>query len=350
MLSVRAMVLTGVLLAAIAVLSVVVLLWQLGSGTPGDATRLDVIRTAASIVLGTGGAAALVLAARRQRSTELDLVQRERVAEANERDAEERRVTDLYTHAVDQLGSDKAPVRHGGLHALERLAQNYPAHRQTIVNVLCAYLRMPFDDDEQEMQVRQTAQGILTRHLRYQYHDVDQDEPLASFWPDIDLRLSKARLVDWKLTGGRVRSANFEKCVFSGDTRFDKTTFTKTAVFRFVRFEDPVSFDRARFRVVAPFHHAEFVDHVGFAGVTFGGAAGFDRVTFAGAVDFDGAEFAERPIFDQSQARMDTTFAKSRRWPTGYDVAESVTVDEDQLDGRPGDWAYVRRLPSGAEG
>ena len=53
-------------------------------------------------------------------------------------------VTELYTKAVEQLGSDKAPVRLGGLYALERLAQDNPAQHQTIVNVICAYLRMPF--------------------------------------------------------------------------------------------------------------------------------------------------------------------------------------------------------------
>ena len=59
-------------------------------------------------------------------------------------DATERHITELYTKAVEQLGSDKAPVRFGGLYALERLAQDNPAHRQAIVNVICAYLRMPF--------------------------------------------------------------------------------------------------------------------------------------------------------------------------------------------------------------
>jgi hypothetical protein len=59
-------------------------------------------------------------------------------------DATERRVTELYAVAVEQLGSDKAPVRLRGLYALERLAQDNPAHRQTIVNVICAYLRTPF--------------------------------------------------------------------------------------------------------------------------------------------------------------------------------------------------------------
>ena len=42
-------------------------------------------------------------------------------------DATERRVTELYTKAADQLGSDKAPVRLAGLYALERLAQDNPS-------------------------------------------------------------------------------------------------------------------------------------------------------------------------------------------------------------------------------
>ena len=60
------------------------------------------------------------------------------------KDATERRVTELSTKAADQLGSDKAPVRLAGLYALERLAQDNPSQRQTIVNVICAYLQMPY--------------------------------------------------------------------------------------------------------------------------------------------------------------------------------------------------------------
>lgn len=37
---------------------------------------------------------------------------------------------ELYTAAVAQLGDDKAPVRLGGLHALERLARSTPNQRQ----------------------------------------------------------------------------------------------------------------------------------------------------------------------------------------------------------------------------
>jgi hypothetical protein len=70
-----------------------------------------------------GAAIGLLLAFRRQHHSEVATV-------LGDHDAEERRITELYTKAVEQLGSDKAAVRLGGLYALERLAQDYASHRQ----------------------------------------------------------------------------------------------------------------------------------------------------------------------------------------------------------------------------
>lgn len=159
------------------------LLWAYGGGSDADKARMEAIKTAGTIVIGTGGAAALWLAARRQQATEVALRQKEidqvhqervaahneavaatmqthqeRVAAKSEQDALERRVTELYTKAVEQLGSEKAPVRLGGMYALERLAQNTVDQRQTIVNVLCAYLRMPYLSKESNSE---TASGSL---------------------------------------------------------------------------------------------------------------------------------------------------------------------------------------------
>ncbi|MEU1394119.1 MULTISPECIES: hypothetical protein [unclassified Nonomuraea] len=53
-------------------------------------------------------------------------------------------MTELYTKAAEQLGNAQAPVRLAGLYALERLAQDTPVLRQTIVDVICSYLRMPY--------------------------------------------------------------------------------------------------------------------------------------------------------------------------------------------------------------
>ncbi|MEU6268345.1 hypothetical protein [Saccharopolyspora shandongensis] len=159
------------------------LLWQFWGAPP--VTTLDVIRTAESLGIGTGGGVALLLAARRQRSIELDLIQKreshrlqekvaaetkahqDRLAADNRHDSEERRITELQAKAGEQLGSEQAPVRLNGMYSLERLANNYPQLRQTIVNLICAYLRMPFEPPHgtgrKSMQSRRL--GLRTRRL-----------------------------------------------------------------------------------------------------------------------------------------------------------------------------------------
>ncbi len=93
-------------------------------GTEQANSRLDAVRTGLAAGAGAGAAVGLMLAFRRQHHQEIATV-------LTDRDATERRITELYTKAVEQLGSDKAPVRLGGLYALERLAQDRQAVRRT---------------------------------------------------------------------------------------------------------------------------------------------------------------------------------------------------------------------------
>jgi hypothetical protein len=53
----------------------------------------------------------------------------------------EGHLTDTYTKAVEQLGSDKIEVRLGGIYALERLMRDSSTDQPTIVEVLAAYIR-----------------------------------------------------------------------------------------------------------------------------------------------------------------------------------------------------------------
>ena len=130
-------------IAAVVITTFVITTWLLTiashakPGTDRTTARLDAVRTGLAAGAGAGAAVGLMLAFRRQHHQEIATV-------LTDLDATERRITELYTKAVEQLGNDKAPVRLGGLYALERLAQDNPPHRQTIVNVICAYLRMPF--------------------------------------------------------------------------------------------------------------------------------------------------------------------------------------------------------------
>jgi hypothetical protein len=53
----------------------------------------------------------------------------------------EGHVTDRYTKAVGQLGDAASPVRIGGVYALERIGNDSPKDRTTIIYVLGAFIR-----------------------------------------------------------------------------------------------------------------------------------------------------------------------------------------------------------------
>ncbi|MER7079134.1 Pentapeptide repeat-containing protein [Saccharopolyspora kobensis] len=309
----------ALVLLVVAAVSMWALMALYGGGSPQDKVRLEIVKLAGGIVVGTGGAAALLLAARRQRATELqlaqnerDLAQKERAADDARHDAAERRITELYSSAAEQLGSDKAPVRLAALHALERLGQNNPGHRQTVVDLLCAYLRMPFASPDatdmelraeryQELQVRLTAQRLLTAHLR---PGADEEE---KFWGDMDLDLTRAELVEWDIAGCRVRNALFDGTVFSGEATFQQVVFRGAVSFREARFRG-VLFGGAQFHDAARFDEAVFRGAASFRSVEFGTAASFDGTDFHGPASFAEGRFSGTGTFRQAVFRDTVSF------------------------------------------
>ncbi|MEV0698228.1 pentapeptide repeat-containing protein [Saccharopolyspora sp. NPDC050389] len=363
-----------VVLVLVAVVSVSVLLMLFGGGTEQDKIRLEIVKLAGSIVIGTGGAVALWLAARRQRITELDLAHRERVAAEtkareeqvaadNRHDAQERRITDLYSAAGEQLGSADAPVRIAALLTLERLAQHNPDHRQPVIDLLCAYLRMPFfppDTDDtttpgrpgptearrlglhppqrrratrspiselsiasaaaatasihdhheqtrQELQVRLTAQRLITDHLRPDF-DEDGNPTNAKFWKYIALDLTGATLIEWDMRACRARTCRFGGTTFHGHALFNQTTFQGQALFDRATFRKRAEFDGTTFQRDATFDQASFQRDARFRGATFQDDATFDQTAFQGHALFDRATLHSRAWFGgatfQSRARF----------------------------------------------
>jgi hypothetical protein len=53
----------------------------------------------------------------------------------------EGQVTDRYTKAIEQLGSEKLDVRIGGIYALERIARDSARDHPTVMEVLTAFIR-----------------------------------------------------------------------------------------------------------------------------------------------------------------------------------------------------------------
>ncbi len=54
-------------------------------------------------------------------------------------------VTDRYTKAIEQLGSDKPDVRIGGIYALERVARDSARDHPTVLEVLTALGAAPLE-------------------------------------------------------------------------------------------------------------------------------------------------------------------------------------------------------------
>lgn len=363
---------------AVAIVTAAATAWLWAEANDDPQLRIDAIRTGFTIGFGAGGALALVIAARRQWLQEraqahqeevaaANLSHQERVAAASEQEASERRITDLYVRAVDQLGSARAPVRLGGLYALERLAQTNPGHRRTVCDVICAYLRMPYtppDEEElghdrevlasrrEELQVRLTAQRILATHLREQDQSGRDDSP-DTMWRETDLiDLTGAYLLDFDLQHCRVPTlqlngatlageslfrgmtcslAFIQSATFTGHTDFRGATFTKDAWFAYSTFENQVWFHADE-----DYHGTHFNGRASFKGVTFARLARFQHATFAASLDFSEiAEGAERVHLEK--ARMTNPKAKRKLPPQ---CRETWSPDRDSL-------IIVRETPHG---
>lgn len=104
---------------------------------------------------------------KRQVEEERQVIEHSRQAlESARADHDRERVADeRFARAVELLGNEADQVRVGALHALSGLARNRPYYTQTVLDVACSYLRMPFNRkgliDERERQVRITAQRVI---------------------------------------------------------------------------------------------------------------------------------------------------------------------------------------------
>ncbi len=234
-------------------------------GAPSLHDTVGVLQLVFASVAGAGALVALIVAYRRQKVAEstaaLDRAsaQLERTRVHNER----------FTAAAAQLGDDKPAIRLAGVHAMAGLADDWPENRQTCVDVLCAYLRMPYTADPGEnapaedrlmfasvREVRHTVIRVITAHLR-------DTAPMS--W----------RSLDFDFTGVVFDGGDFSGAVFSsGRISFVGTEFSSGQI----NFEGAVFSDA----------------QVGFVGAGFsGGLVSFGSAVFSGGqVSFESAVFS----------------------------------------------------------
>lgn len=396
----------GFVLGVAAVVALLLFL-MFGAGTPVDKARLEIIRLVGTIVIGTGGAAALLLAARRQRSTEISLVQTDRDLAYKEEsatharhDANERRATELYTAAAEQLGSDKAPVRMAGLYALERFGNANPDFQQTVVNLLCAYLRMPFvhpdhsegsadeieepaavattdkqtlyldlspsmvratglsldaeDPRRQELQVRLTAQRILAEHLRQELDESDETPTNEELWEGMSIDLTGAVLDGFNLSEGVVYDARFDNAKFYGVAALDAVHFQGVASFKNTVFHDQAWFDYVK---CAPrggiiIRGVRFDEFAGFEGIRCQRDMSIEDTLFRGEARFDLVNFGSLRLTDVNffdiatfrNATFDVRFEVENTQFHGEVVIDGARYNTDRvrnIDKWPSSWKCV---------
>ncbi|MFJ9641407.1 pentapeptide repeat-containing protein [Streptomyces sp. NPDC101178] len=134
--------------------------------------------------------------------------------------ADAMQLAERYTKAAEQLGHDQAAVRLAGAYAMARLADDWEEQRRVCVDVLCAYLRMPYETDtgaegymKGEREVRLTIIRTIRDHL--------QDPTEATTWCGYDL----------DFTGAVFDGGDFTRAQFIGGTvNFRNAMFTDGTV------------------------------------------------------------------------------------------------------------------------
>lgn len=269
------------------------LLWWLMHRQDPDVDYYELARSTVIAVAAIGAVPAGYIAYRRQRTQELQRWDERQDAVR----AEDDEFRDRYVDAATQLGSPDAATRMAGIYALAQLADEWGrerdrSKRQMCVDVLCAYLRIPYGpqdgaapDRPGEREVRRTLIRVIRDHLR---EDKVGDPDLR--WSNLSFSFEGAYFDCGDFTGARFAG---------GFVSFHATTFAATGT---IHFRD-----------------------VTFATRAFFGSA----VVESGTVDFRGA--ALEPGSAEGRRPNEVDF-------TGFQVARGARVlgSPDAFPGCPG--------------
>jgi len=118
----------------------------------------------------------------------------------------EGQVTDRYTKAIEQLGSDKLDVRIGAIYALERIARDSPKDHPTVMEVLTAFIRehsreqWPRPEDSQPLPERSTRPDVQAAVTVAGRRNAKRDI--------LPVNLARANLTGADLTGAHLSDAD----------------------------------------------------------------------------------------------------------------------------------------------
>ena len=149
----------------------------------------------------------------------------------------EGQVTDRYTKAIEQLGSDKLDVRIGGIYALERVARDSAKDHPTIMEVLTAFIRehsrepWPVDGEGAQQGKKKTRPDVQAAVTVAGRRDAKRDIlPIDLAGANLTgANLAYANLADANLTGADLAGANLTRANLAARTSPARTSPTRTS-------------------------------------------------------------------------------------------------------------------------
>jgi hypothetical protein len=135
---------------------------------------------------------------------------------------EQGQVTDRYTKAIEQLGSEKLDIRIGGIYALERVARDSARDHPVVMEVLATFIRehsrareIPAGDEATSVQhIQADIQAALTVIGRREPQDTGRINLARSNLAGANL--TRARLPDADLHGANLTGAYLGGANLSG--------------------------------------------------------------------------------------------------------------------------------------
>lgn len=237
--------------------------------------------------------------------------ERERHADDTER-AREAALWERFGAAAAQLADKSAAIRIAGVYAMAGVAdERSGANRQQCIDVLCGYLRLPYDPAQGGSgRTKLVTKTVVSRD------EVEQEEHTEYRQNDREVRATIVRVIadhlkpdtdySWSTSDFDLRTAHLENIdlkgvTFSGDARFEGVTFSGKATFDNATFSSRTFFSGATFCGDAIFTGARL------GGPPFGGV-GFDDATFYGDAIFTAATFPGYACYEAASFRSDVRF------------------------------------------
>ena len=274
-----------------------------------------------------------------------------------------------FLKAVELLDSARSYTRLGAVHALVALADEYltdqalqaeekHAEGQRIVDILCAYIRSPFElafrydelsqnkpsphgvygDNHQdfymhkaellaEAKVRQQALQEIHRRLRH-FPQGDRRSYVEGSWSGFEYDFSNSVFfypVDMKDSLYQ-NSVDFSGCTYYDSAEFNGSTYERSAYFCDSTYYDWVFFNNSTYCGEAQWSGSTYHDSARFNWSVYYGEVSFHDSVYGGSVFFDQSLYYDEVLFYSSTYRGEAGF-------DGSLYRGSVFVSDSVFDG-----------------